>query len=64
MLRRRYTYGEDGTPLDGNKYYWALAEFIAAAGLLAHRTKKKAYASHPTTQLPNYRHQPRLSVCV
>ena len=29
--------------LDGNKYYWALAEMIAAAGLLGHRTRKSSY---------------------
>ena len=33
----------EGATLDQNKYYWALAEMIAAAGLLAQRTGTAAY---------------------
>ena len=32
-----------GKVLDPNKYYWALAEMIAAAGLLGQRTGKAVY---------------------
>ena len=38
-----YTFGSDGGVLDRNKYYWALAEGLAAAGLLARRTGKPSY---------------------
>ena len=32
-----YLVGQRGEPIDRNKYYWALAEMIGAAGLLADR---------------------------
>ena len=35
--------GSTATWRDGNKYYWALAEMIGAAGLLAVRTGKQRY---------------------
>ena len=37
------TFDMEGSTLDQNKYYWALAEMIAAAGLLAQRTGSAAY---------------------
>ena len=38
-----YAFGADGEALDKNKYYWALAEMLAAAGLLAKATGKQKY---------------------
>ena len=38
-----YTFDSNGKVLDTNKYYWALVEMIAAAGLLGQRTGKAVY---------------------
>lgn len=38
-----YAFDIEGKVLDENKYYWALAEMIAAAGLLAKRTGLTKY---------------------
>jgi len=38
-----YTFDDEGLPLDKDKYYWALAEMIASAGLLGHRTGAVEY---------------------
>ena len=38
-----YTFDSKGKVLDTKKYYWALAEMIAAAGLLGQRTGEAIY---------------------
>ena len=42
-VAERSTLDSNGKVLDTNKYYWALAEMIAAAGLLGQRTGKAVY---------------------
>ena len=38
-----YTHDDTGAPLDRNKYYWGIAEMIAAAGVLHLRTEDDGY---------------------
>ena len=38
-----YTFSEDGTILDSDRYYWALSETFAAAALLGYKTREAKY---------------------
>lgn len=38
-----YSFAPDGTAVDGDKYYWVMAEGIAAAALLHARTGERGY---------------------